>query len=182
MSKLNDNQINELLTTLSKRFNSNVKRHKDIKWSDVEDKLRKNDKKLYSLYLMEESGGEVDVVGCDNDEYIFYDCSTETPKGRRSLCYDNEALNSRKEYKPKNSAINMAKDMGIEVLSIDEYMYLQTLGNFDLKTSSWITTPKDIRELGGALFGDKRYNHTFIYHNGAESYYASRGFRGLLRV
>lgn len=173
-----------ILKTLEGRFNKNIHRHKSIEWQNVASKLQLAHDKLWSLYQMEQSGGEPDVVGFDkkSDEYIFMDCSEESPKGRRSICYDKEALESRKENKPKDSAVGMAKEMGIEVLDEEQYRQLQQLGNFDLKTSSWIKTPEEIRKLGGALFCDRRYNTVFVYHNGAESYYAARGFRGLLRV
>ena len=173
-----------LLKTLKARFEKNMVRHKGIEWAKVEAKLEANADKLQSLYEMEESGGEPDVVGFDKKtgEYIFNDCAAESPKGRRSICYDHEALESRKENKPENSAIQMAADMGIEILTEEEYRELQKLGNFDTKTSSWVKTPSAIRKLGGAVFCDRRYNTVFLYHNGAESYYAARGFRGSLRV
>jgi hypothetical protein len=188
MSKieLSQEQCKEILNTLKARFEKNMKRHKGVEWANVQAKLdsQAEGKKLWSLNEMESTGGEPDVVGYDNktDEYIFYDCSTESPKGRRSVCYDSEALESRKEYKPKNSAIDMAATMGIELLSEEQYRELQKFGEFDAKTSSWVKTPADIRKLGGALFCDRRYNTVFVYHNGAESYYAARGFRGLLRA
>ena len=168
---------------LKARFEKNMNRHKGIKWTDVETKLV-NGPKIWSLNEMEISGGEPDVVGYDKKtgEYIFYDCSAESPNGRRSLCYDDEALQSRKEHKPKNSAIEMATAMGITILSEQQYRELQQLGKFDLKTSSWIQTPPEIRERGGALFCDRRYDHVFVYHNGAESYYAARGFRGSIMI
>jgi len=174
----------ELLKTLKSRFDKNMKRHKDLEWAKVQAKLEANPEKLWSLNEMEETGGEPDVIGHDKKtgEYIFYDCSGESPKGRRSICYDQDALESRKEHKPKNSAIGLAKEMGIEILTEEEYRALQKLGEFDTKTSSWIKTPSDIRELGGALCCDRRYNHVFTGHNGAESYYGSRAFRGSLRV
>lgn len=174
----------DLLQTLKERFKKNMPRHKDIDWDKVQQKLEKNPDKLWSLDEMETTGGEPDVVGYDKatGEYLFYDCSAETPKGRRSICYDHQALESRKEHKPKDSALNMAADMGIEILSEEEYRSLQKLGNFDTKTSSWIKTPTEIRKLGGAIFADFRYGQVFVYHNGAESYYAVRGFRGSLRV
>jgi hypothetical protein len=174
----------ELLQLLKARFEKNMNRHKDLEWVKVRTKLEASTEKLWSLNEMETTGGEPDVVGYNKktDEYIFYDCSEDSPKGRRSLCYDREALGSRKEYKPKNSAIDMAADMGIELLTEEQYRELQKLGNFDLKTSSWVKTPADIRKLGGAIFCDRRYDTVFVYHNGAESYYAARGFRGLLRV
>lgn len=184
-------QLKALLSTLKARFEKNMNRHNGIAWTEVQAKLEANLEKLWSLNEMERTGGEPDVINHDNlpsrqagktDEYIFYDCAAESPKERRSLCYDCEALNSRKENKPKDSAINMADAMGIELLTEKQYRELQQLGKFDLKTSSWIKTPADIRELGGALFCDRRYNTVFVYHNGAESYYAARGFRGSLRV
>ncbi|MES2681510.1 MAG: DUF4256 domain-containing protein [Bacteroidota bacterium] len=182
--KLSPEQNEELLSTLKKRFDKNMKRHKGIEWSKVQAKLEAKPEKLWTLDEMEVSGGEPDVVGFDKKtgEYIFFDCSAESPKERRSLCYDQTALNSRKEHKPKNSALNMAAEMGIEILSEEEYRQLQELGDFDAKTSSWIATPANIRKLGGALFCDRRYDTVFLYHNGAESYYAARGFRGSLRV
>ena len=174
----------ELLRVLRARFEENMNRHKEVEWAKVQTKLKDNTKKLWSLNEMEITGGEPDVVGYDRKKnvYIFYDCSAESPKGRRSLCYDREALDSRKEYKPKSSAIDMAASMGIEILKEEQYRELQKLGNFDLKTSSWVKTPADIRKLGGAVFCDRRYNTVFVYHNGAESYYAARGFRGSLKV
>jgi hypothetical protein len=174
----------ELLTVLRMRFEKNMNRHKGLEWAAIEAKLKANPGKLWSLSEMEATGGEPDVVGYDKKtgEYIFYDCSAESPKGRRSVCYDTEALESRKEHKPKNSALGMAAAMGIEILTEEQYRELQKFGAFDSKTSSWIKTPPDIRELGGALFGDFRFGHVFVYHNGAESYYAARGFRGSLRV
>ena len=177
-------QSDELLKTLKARFEKNMNRHKSLEWAKVQAKLEGNAEKLWSLNEMESTGGEPDVVGDDKktDEYIFYDCSAESPQGRRSFCYDREALESRKEYKPKNNAMDMAAAMGIELLSEEQYRELQKLGKFDTKTSSWIITPPDIRKLGGALFCDRRYNTVFVYHNGAESYYAARGFRGSLRV
>jgi len=177
-------QREELLRALKTRFEKNMNRHKGLEWAKVQAKLGANPKKLWSLHEMERTGGEPDVVGLDKKtgEYIFYDCSVESPKGRRSLCYDRKALESRKEHKPKNSATEMAAAMGIELLTEERYRELQKLGNFDTKTSSWITTPADIRKLGGALFCDRRYDTVFVYHNGAESYYGARGFRGSLRV
>lgn len=177
-------ESNALLATLKARFEKNMARHKGVAWADVQAKLEAAPGKLYSLSLMEETGGEPDIAGYDKNtgEYIFYDCSAESPKGRRSICYDHEALAARKEYKPADSAINMAADMGIEVLTEEQYRHLQKLGNFDTKTSSWVITPAEIRKLGGALFCDRRYNTVFTYHNGAESYYAARGFRGCLKV
>lgn len=173
-----------LLTTLKARFEKNMKRHKGMDWVKVEAKLQANAEKLWALNEMEETGGEPDVVGHDKKtgEFIFYDCSAESPKNRRSICYDHEALESRKEHKPKNSAVEMASEIGIEILTEEQYRELQQLGEFDTKTSSWIRTPADIRKLGGAVFCDRRYNTVFLYHNGAESYYAARGFRGSLRV
>jgi hypothetical protein len=182
--KLSLEQREELLSILKKRFEKNMNRHKGLDWMDVEARLEDNAEKLCSLSEMERTGGEPDVVGYDKktDEYIFYDCSAESPKDRRSVCYDREALDSRKENKPKDSAIDMAEAFGIELLTEEEYRALQKLGKFDTKTSSWVKTPAAIRKLGGALFCDCRYDHVFLYHNGAESYYAARGFRGALRV
>jgi hypothetical protein len=181
---LSAKQREELLSALKARFEKNMNRHKGLEWAKVQAKLEADAKKLYSLSEMEGSGGEPDVVGYDKKtgEFIFYDCSAETPKGRRSFCYDAAALASRKEHKPANSAVGMAADMGIELLTEEQYRELQKLGQFDLKTSSWINTPTEIRQLGGALYCDRRYNQVFLYHNGAESYYAVRGFRGSLRV
>ena len=177
-------QREELLRALKARFEKNMNRHKGLEWAKVQAKLETNTEKLWSLHEMETTGGEPDVVGHDKKtgEYIFYDCSAESPKGRRSVCYDRKALESRKEHKPKNSAIEMAADMGIELLTEEEYRELQKLGNFDTKTSSWIITPADIRKLGGALFADYRYGNVFVYHNGAQSYYGARAFRGSLRL
>jgi hypothetical protein len=174
----------ELLKTLKARFEKNMNRHKGLDWAKVQARLEANPQKLRSLNEMETTGGEPDVVGHDkkSGEYIFYDCSAESPKGRRSICYDHEALEARKEHKPKDSAVNMAATMGIELLTEEQYRELQKLGNFDLKTSSWVKTPPEIRKLGGALFCDRRYNQVFLYHNGADSYYAARAFRGSLRV
>jgi len=182
--KLPAGQSKELLRVLKTRFEKNMARHKGIAWADVEAKLEANPAKLWSLDEMESTEGEPDVIGFDNKtgEYLFVDCSPESPKGRRSVCYDHEALESRKEHKPNHSAVGMAEEMGIELLTEEQYRDLQKLGKFDTKTSSWIVTPPDIRKLKGALFGDWRYGHVFVYHNGAESYYAARGFRGLLRV
>jgi len=182
--KLTTQQINELVEILNMRFDKNKQRHKGIEWTKVVSQLQSQPGKLWSLNEMEITGGEPDVIGFDKttDEYVFCDCSAESPKGRRSLCYDNEALESRKENKPANSAINMADEMGIEVLNEEQYFHLQKLGKFDTKTSSWILTHADVRNLGGAIFGDLRYGRVFIYHNGAESYYGGRGFRGLLRI
>jgi hypothetical protein len=181
---LSKKQREELLRTLQARFEKNMDRHKGLEWAKVQAKLEANAEKLRSLNEMEKTGGEPDVVGQDKKtgEYIFYDCSAESPKGRRSLCYDREALESRKENKPKDSAMGMASTMGVELLTEEQYRELQKLGEFDPKTSSWVKTPSDIRKLGGALFCDRRYDTVFVYHNGAESYYAARGFRGALRV
>jgi hypothetical protein len=182
--RLSPEQGEKLLSTLKARFEKPMKRHIGLEWAKVQARLEANPEKLWSLDDMEKTGGEPDVVGYDKKtgEYIFYDCSAESPKDRRSLCYDREALESRKEHKPKNSAIEMAADMGIELLTEKQYRELQQLGEFDLKTSSWVQTPDDIRELGGAFFCDRRYDTVFLYHNGAESYYAARGFRGSLWV
>ena len=181
---LSKKQCEELLKALQARFEKNMNRHKGVEWGQVQTKLEANAQKLRSLHEMERTGGEPDVVGHDakTGEYIFYDCSPESPKGRRSLCYDREALESRKENKPKDSATDVAAAMGIELLTKEQYRELQKLGNFDTKTSSWVKTPSDIRKLGGALFCDRRYDTVFVYHNGAESYYAARAFRGSLRV
>ena len=180
--ELSTEQLDAVLNTLKTRFEKNGNRHKGIEWFKVQAKLEVNPKKLWSLNEMERTGGEPDVVGQDNGQFLFYDCSGESPRGRRSLCYDREALDFRKEFKPENSAIDLATTMGIEILTEDQYRELQQLGNFDLKTSSWIKTPEKIRKLGGGIFCDRRYDTVFVYHNGAESYYAARGFRGLLRV
>jgi Protein of unknown function (DUF4256) len=182
--KLSPEEREELLRVLKARFEKNMNRHKGLEWAKVQAKLEANAEKLWSLHEMEKTGGEPDVVGHDKKtgEYIFYDCSAESPKGRRSLCYDREALESRKENKPENSAMDMAAAMGVEVLTEEQYRALQTFGHLDTKTSSWVTTPPDIRKLGGAIFCDRRYNTVFVYHNGAESYYAARGFRGSLRA
>jgi len=182
--ELSAEQREELIKTLKVRFEKNKSRHTGLEWANVQSKLEANADKLWSLGEMERTGGEPDVIAHDNttDEYIFYDCSAETPKGRRSFCYDREALESRKEFKPENNAIDLATAMGIELLTEEQYRELQTLGKFDMKTSSWVKTPAEIRKLGGAIFCDCRYDHIFTYHNGAESYYAVRGFRGLLRV
>jgi len=181
---LSPEQREELLRALKARFEKNINRHKGLAWAQVQAKLKANAERLWSLSEMERTGGEPDVVGHDKDtgEYVFYDCSAESPKGRRSVCYDREALESRKEHKPKDNAIDMAAAMGIELLTEAEYRELQQLENFDTKTSSWVKTPSDIRKLGGALFCDRRYDTVFVYHNGAESYYATRAFRGSLRV
>lgn len=182
--ELSPKQLEELLKILKVRFEKNMNRHKGLEWDKVRGKLEAHPNKLWSLSEMERTGGEPDVIGSDKKTggYIFYDCSPESPKGRRSLCYDREALESRKEFKPKDTAIDMAAAMGIELLSEEQYRELQKFGNFDTKTSSWLKTPTEIRKLGGAIFADRRYDHVFIYHNGVESYYASRGFRGLLIV
>lgn len=182
--KLTKEQSATLLNTLKQRFEKNKNRHKGIAWENVRAKIEAQEAKLWSLHEMEITGGEPDVVGYDkkNNEYIFYDCSAESPKGRRSFCYDRAALDARKEHKPANNALDAAMSMGIELLTEAEYRTLQELGNFDVKTSSWIMTPEKIRKLGGALFCDRRYDTVFVYHNGAESYYAARGFRGSLKV
>ena len=182
--KLSPEQTKELLSILKSRFEKNMKRHKGIEWAKVQAKLEASPEKIWSLDDMETTGGEPDVVGYDKktDEYIFYDCSAESPKDRRSLCYDRRALESRKEHKPKNSAMDMAANMGIEILTEEQYRELQEHGEFDTKTSSWVKTPGEIRALGGAVFCDRRYKTVSLYHNGAESYYAARGFRGSLRV
>ena len=191
MNKINSNQKElssekrgELLSTLKARFEKNITRHQGLEWAKVQAKLEANPEKLWSLNEMERTGGEPDVVGQDKTtgEYIIYDCSAESPKGRRSLCYDREALELRKKHKPANSALYMAAAMGIELLTEEQYRELQKLGNFDTKTSSWVKTPANIRKLGGAIFADFRYDHVFVYHNGAESYYAARGFRGALKI
>lgn len=177
-------QREELFGTLKARFEKNMNRHKGLEWTKVQAKLEANPEKLVSLNEMERTGGEPDIVGVDKKtgEYIFYDCSAESPKGRRSVCYDRAALEARKEHKPENNALDLAEAIGIELLTEEQYRALQKLGNFDLKTSSWVITPAEIRKLGGALYCDRRYDTVFVYHNGAESYYAARGFRGSLRV
>ncbi len=182
--ELSQEQREELINTLQARFEKNTSRHKGLDWANVQAKLEANMEKLWSLHEMEATGGEPDVVGYDanTDEFIFYDCSAESPKGRRSLCYDREAWESRKNHKPENTAMDVAKDIGIELLTEEQYRHLQELGKFDLKTSSWVQTPGNIRKLGGAIFCDRRYDMVFMYHNGADSYYAARGFRGSLRV
>ena len=182
--KLTPEQHEEILITLKSRFEKNMDRHKGLEWTKVQAKLEANAEKLWSLYEMERTGGEPDVIDYDKkaDVYTFYDCSEESPKGRRSFCYDSEALESRKANKPQNSAIGMASDMDIEILTEEQYRELQKLGDFDTKTSSWVKTPTNIRKLGGAIFCDRRYDTIFVYHNGAESYYAGRGFRGSLKV
>jgi hypothetical protein len=188
---LSGEQRKEILKTLEARFAKNMDRHKGFEWANVQAKLEGKPEKLWSVSEMERTGGEPDVVGLDEkagrlpagrQEYIFYDCSAESPSGRRNLCYDREALNARKTFKPKDTALDMADAMGIEILTEDEYQGLQKIGNFDTKTSSWIETPSEIRKLGGAIFADRRYNHVFVYHNGADSYYGARGFRGSLKV
>ncbi len=183
-SELSAEQQRVLLNTLKVRFEKYLNRHKDVNWNDVQSKLKANNEKMWSLYEMEKTGGEPDVVGYDkdSDKFLFVDCSEQTPQERRSICYDHRALESRKEYKPLNSALNMASDMGIDLLTEQEYRELQQLGEFDTKTSSWVKTPPGIRDLGGALYCDRRYNQVFLYHNGADSYYAVRGFRGILKV
>jgi len=182
--QLSPAERDELLRALKARFEKNKSRHRELEWDKVQARLEMNEEKLWSLNEMEKTGGEPDVVGRDKEtgEYLFFDCAAESPSGRRSICYDHEALESRKEHKPKNSALNMAYEMGITILTEAQYRKLQELGTFDAKTSSWIQTPAAIRELGGAVFADYRYGAVFIYHNGAESYYAARGFRGSLRV
>ena len=182
--ELSEEERSGLLNTLKTRFEKNKNRHNDLEWTKIQAKLEANTSKLWSLNEMERTGGEPDIVAYDKgtDEYIFYDCAAESPKERRSICYDHKALESRKEHKPLDSAVNMASEMGVELLTAQQYQELQKLGNFDSKTSSWIATPSDIRELGGALFSDFRYGTVFVYHNGAESYYAARGFRGSLKV
>jgi Protein of unknown function (DUF4256) len=182
--ELSPEQHEELLSALKGRFERNMNRHKGFEWAKVHAKLEANPEKLWSLREMERTGGEPDVVGYDKStgEYIFFDCSAESPNGRRSVCYDREGLDLRKEHKPENNAIDMAAAMGIELLTEEQYRDLQKLGNFDTKTSSWLTTPADIRKLGGALFGDRRFGHVFVYHNGAQSYYSARAFRGSLSV
>lgn len=184
MNELSLAQREKLLETLKTRFEKNMGRHKGLAWAEIQTRLEANPEKLWSLYEMERTGGEPDVIGRDKKtgEFTFYDCSVESPKGRRSVCYDAEALESRKEFKPKHSATNMAAEMGIELLTEEQYRELQKLGEFDTKTSSWVRTPAGIRKLGGAVFCDRRYDTVFLYHNGAESYYAARGFRGALQV
>jgi len=184
IKKLSQRQQQELIGVLKARFVKNMNRHKDLEWDDIEAKLEADTEKIWSLNEMERTGGEPDVVSVNKNkgEYVFYDCSAESPKGRRSLCYDSEALESRKEYKPENNAIDLAADMGIDLLTEEQYRDLQKLGNFDSKTSSWLKTPTNIRKLGGAIFADYRYGQVFVYHNGADSYYAARAFRGSVRV
>ncbi|URN96697.1 MAG: DUF4256 domain-containing protein [Candidatus Pristimantibacillus lignocellulolyticus] len=181
---IDEEQREGLFKKLKARFEKNMNRHEGFEWAKIQAKLEANTEKLWSLHEMERTGGEPDLVAHNEEtgEYIFYDCSAESPKGRRSVCYDGEALNSRKEHKPANSAIDMVTDMGIEILTEEQYRELQKLGNFDMKTSSWVKTPTEIRTLGGAIFCDFRYGNVFVYHNGAESYYAARGFRGSLKV
>lgn len=183
-NNISPDQKQELLDVLQRRFKQNMQRHKSLQWPDIVARLTTHSSKMWSLNEMEKTGGEPDVTGYDQitGEYIFCDCSAESPKGRRSLCYDRQALKARKEHKPVNSALDMAADMGIEILTEEQYHSLQQLGKFDAKTSSWLKTPENIRKRGGAIFGDYRYDHVFIYHNGAESYYAARGFRGILRM
>jgi hypothetical protein len=184
MTKLNAKEVEALVKILESRFEKNINRHPNVKWEQVLQKLLNQSEKIWTLNEMEKTGGEPDVVEYDEkaNEYVFYDCSKETPFGRRNVCYDREALESRKKFKPDNSAVDVAKEIGIEILDEQEYRNLQKLGQFDLKTSSWIKTPLEIRKLGGAIFADRRYDTVFIYHNGADSYYGVRGFRGLLRV
>lgn len=181
---LSTTQQQNLLEILQSRFEKNMNRHKGLKWPAIQEKIENNKDKMWSLFEMERTGGEPDVVGLDkkSGEYVFYDCSAESPKDRRSLCYDHEALEARKQHKPKNSAVRMASEMGIKLLTEEQYQELQQFGQFDTKTSSWIATPDNIRALGGAIFGDWRFGRVFVYHNGAESYYGARGFRGSLRV
>ncbi len=182
--KLSREQLGELIKVLKVRFDANMNRHKGLQWVKVQAKLEANAEKSWSLNEMERTGGEPDVVGLDKKtgEYVFFDCSAESPKGRRSVCYDREGLDSRKEHKPKNNAVDLAAAMGIELLTEEEYRELQRLGEFDTKTSSWVKTPSEVRKLGGAIFGDFRYGRTFVYHNGAQSYYAARAFRGSIRI
>jgi Protein of unknown function (DUF4256) len=182
--ELTATQKKEIILILKERFEKNSKRHKELEWTPLQKRLEANTEKLWSLYQMEQTGGEPDVVSFDTKtgEYIFFDCSGESPKGRRSICYDREALDERKENKPANNAMDMATSMGVELLTEEEYRKLQQLGKFDTKTSSWLKTPEDIRDLGGAIFADYRYGKVFVYHNGASSYYAARGFRGVLKV
>jgi len=182
--KLDIEQVAALFEILKKRFEQNMHRHKDLNWSDIEDQLQQQPEKLWSLHQMEETGGEPDIIVLDakSPEIIFYDCAVETPKGRRSLCYDRAALDARKEHKPVNNAVDVAEAMGIELLTEEQYRQLQAIEHFDLKTSSWVKTPEDVRALGGAIFCDSRYGRIFTYHNGAQSYYATRGFRGRLKI
>jgi hypothetical protein len=182
--EIKKNEIELLINVLKQRFQKNMHRHKDVLWENVEKKLWSKPEKIWALNKMEETGGEPDVVAYEktSDEYIFFDCSLDTPKNRRSLCYDKEALDARKDFKPTNCAIDLANEMDIEILSEEDYRYLQTLGKYDTKTSSWIKTPEEVRKLGGAMFADFRYGRVFVYHNGAQSYYGSRAFRGKLRI
>jgi hypothetical protein len=184
VKEINQKQREELIIALKIRFEKNMSRHKGLIWVKIQARLESNAEKLRSLYEMEKTGGEPDFVGFDNKtgEYIVYDCSPESPKERRNVCYDRKALDSRKDFKPKNSAMDMAVEIGIEILSEEQYRELQNLGEFDTKTSSWLKTPSEIRKLGGAIFGDRRYDHVFVYHNGADSYYGARGFRGFLKI
>ncbi len=184
IKELSPEQREEIIRTLKARFEKNIIRHAGLEWAKVQAKLEASPEKLWSLNEMERTGGEPDVVGHDDEtgEYIFYDCSPETPQGRRNVCYDRKALDARKEFKPRTSAMDMAAEMGIEILTEEQYRELQKLGKFDTKSSSWLMTPPEIRKLGGAIFGDRRYDHVFIYHNGADSYYGGRGFRGSLKV
>lgn len=182
MARLPQERTDELLKILQSRFAKNMPRHQGLEWAAIQSRLEQNPQKLWSLNEMEETGGEPDVTGYENDHYIFSDCSAETPKGRRSICYDPEALESRKEHKPKDSALGMAADMGVELLTEEQYFDLQKIGDFDTKTSSWLSTPPEVRKLGGAIFGDRRFGRVFIYHNGAESYYGVRGFRARLKI
>lgn len=182
-SQSSSEETQEIITQLKRRFEANMNRHQGIEWAKVEERLNKKEGKLKSLLEMENTGGEPDVVGTtDAGEFLFYDCAPESPKGRRSICYDKKAWEARKKHKPKGNAVDMATEMGIEILTEAEYQNLQKLGDFDTKSSSWLKTPEAIRKHGGAIFGDKRYHHVFVYHNGAESYYAARGFRGVVRV
>jgi hypothetical protein len=183
-NELSQEELERLFQTLKARFEKNMNRHNDLEWTDLQIKLEANIEKQWSLHEMERTGGEPDVIGRDNEtgEYVFYDCSAESPKGRRSICYDRIALEARKEHKPENNVLDVAVAMGIDLLSEEQYRELQKLGDFDAKTSSWVKTPADIRKLGGAIFCDRRYNTVFTYHNGADSYYAARGFRGSLKV
>jgi hypothetical protein len=182
--ELSQEQREELLKTLKVRFDKNMRRHEGVKWADVQTKLEADADKLWSINEMEATGGEPDIVGFDNNknEYVFYDCSVESPEGRRNVCYDRAALESRKKFKPQNNAMDMAAAMGIEILTVDQYRELQKIGKFDTKTSSWVKTPDEIRKLGGALFCDRRYDTVFVYHNGADSYYGARGFRGSISI
>lgn len=184
IKELSSEETEKLFNIIKVRFEKNKNRHPNLVWSKIQEKLETNSEKIWSLNVMEQTGGEPDVIDYDksSDEYLFIDCSDESPKGRRSLCYDRQALESRKQFKPENNVIDLANEMGIELVTEEQYRTLQSLGNFDTKTSSWIKTPSDIRKLGGAIFADFRYGTVFVYHNGAESYYATRGFRGALKV